>query len=223
MNLDPQTWTIIFAALNTVIAVTAVVAALMAPRISARLTATTELRRAKRQEKLWVLTQVMQNRPQTESLESIRALNLIDVIYHDHKEIRRLWRELYDMLTNPAFFGETNVGLAGQLISQKKSALLVAMARDLEYDIETFDVDRIYAPRWLVEQERITLADRKSKLPIADYFLATGQLPGAGPAANATTSTQPQPQAQQPAVPQAAEQKPDVVKGAAKTPSLPRT
>jgi len=105
-----------------------------------------------------VLTQLIQNRPTIESLEAVRALNLIDVIYHDHKEIRRLWREFYDMLTNPAFFAETNIGLGGQLINQKKASLLTAMARDLEYDIETFDVDRVYAPRWIVEQERINLA-----------------------------------------------------------------
>jgi hypothetical protein len=118
-NMDSQTWTNVIAISNLVIATTAVIVALAAPRIAAHLNADSDLKRQKRAEKLWILGQLMQTRPSSESPEAVRALNLIEVVYHDQPNIRGIWRDYHAMISNSAFFGN-NVNIGWQLIKTKK-------------------------------------------------------------------------------------------------------
>jgi hypothetical protein len=76
-------------------------------------------------------------------------------------------------------FRTNSLKIGWQLIKQKKADLLVEIARHLDYKIDNIDVDRIYAPRWLVENEQISMADRKLKLAAAEKVMAGGGHNGA--------------------------------------------
>lgn len=142
-------------------ALAAVLVALIAPVLGWMLARKGQRDDARRQLKLNVFGGVMENRHSTESVEAIRALNLVDVAFHDSPEVRRLWREYFEMISNKAFFQDA---LGKQLRDQKIQELLTEMARNLEFGIDRFDVARIYVPQWLVEQEALNARERQHRI-----------------------------------------------------------
>jgi hypothetical protein len=82
--------------------------------------------------------------------ENVRALNMIDVLFHDKASVRRLWREYYDMLANEGL----NHPDGWKQRQTKNLELLQEMAKVLGYGkaIGHLDVDRVYYPQGLVQQ-----------------------------------------------------------------------
>jgi hypothetical protein len=154
-----------------VIAITGVVAALCAPGISAWLVERSNKSNQKRQTRITIFGILMENRHAPQSREALRALNLIEVAFHDSPEIRRIWREYHGMISNDAFF-QSQVGI--QLTQQKMFELQSAMAKSLKFGIDQFDVERVYAPRWLVEEEEIRQRERDAKLSLLRGGSVTG-------------------------------------------------
>jgi hypothetical protein len=91
------------------VAVIAALVAAVSPFVSWRLARRGQIDDARRQVKLSVFGGVMQNRHSAESYEVIKALNLVDVAFHDDAAVRRLWREYLEMINSRAFF-ENNLG-----------------------------------------------------------------------------------------------------------------
>jgi hypothetical protein len=161
--MEPLKWTDLLAATNLIVAFVAVVVALAAPYIAWRLTRRSQREDDKRRTKLNVFGALMQNRHTPQSREAVAALNLIDVAFHDNKEVRRLWQEYFNMISHPtAAFLQSQVGV--ELVRQKLVELQTAMARDLAYSIDQFDIQRIYEPTWLREEEDLRIRDRQAKL-----------------------------------------------------------
>ncbi|MCB5176789.1 DUF6680 family protein [Microvirga lenta] len=146
--------------LSDLIAFIAVIVALLSPFVAWWLTRRSQLNDQKRQTRQSIFSALMENRHMVESKETVRALNLIDVAFHDHQRVRYLWREYHSMITKPAFF-ENLIGL--ELRNQKLLELQTEMARVLGYNIDQFDVERIYAPNWLDEEQAIARHDRATR------------------------------------------------------------
>ena len=59
------------------------------------------------------------------TIEYVRALNSIDVVFYDSKKVRKAWSDYYSVLQNPT--------PNSNLIFDKELLLIEAMAQDLHY------------------------------------------------------------------------------------------
>ena len=98
-----------------------------APRAAAKLAE--ELRRQgdRNQEhqknKLHVFAMLLQERAAIYSENGVRALNLVDVVFNDSREVRDAWAELFQIfLTDP---------IPPHVLEERLRKLLVAMAKDI--------------------------------------------------------------------------------------------
>jgi len=151
------------AAANWITAITAVLAAIAAPAITNRLNQRSQDRKLKRDTKLFIFGELMSHRHMHESPETVRAFNLIDLAFHDDPPVRRLWQEYHAMISNKNFFANP---LGPELIAQKKVELLEKMAQSLGYQntLNSFDINRVYAPGWLVDQYELSYLQRQQQL-----------------------------------------------------------
>ncbi len=128
------------------------VAVLFSPVIAVVVTLWWERRKDRRALKHWIFVTLMGGRHTPLSDQTIRALNLIDVAFHDDPGVRRLWREYFDMLNNEGLSNPAGV----QTRQRKNLELITAMGGTLGYgaDISHLDVDRVYYPVALADQVR---------------------------------------------------------------------
>ena len=129
-------------------------AILLSPAIAVGVTLWYQRRKEKRDARRWILTTLLSTRHSPINDESVRALNLIDVVFHDAPSVRKLWREYYEMLGNE---GLNNLMGWGQR-QRKNLELITEMAKVLGYgkEITHLDVDRVYSPQGLEDQARRT-------------------------------------------------------------------
>ena len=146
---------------SLILATVAAIIALIAPYLGWSLARRSQLADQKRQAKVNIFGALMENRHEMQSRPTIAALNLIDVAFHDEKEVRRIWREYHGMIINPAFF-TSDVGQ--ELHRQKLLELQAAMARALGYDVDRFDIERRYSPQWLADEEELRIRERNLRL-----------------------------------------------------------
>jgi hypothetical protein len=99
-----------------------------APMDAAQLAASLQEASERRRLKLWILATVMQNRHFLGEAEAVRALNLIDTVFHDVPQVRDAWANLFAALND-----RRNFPPAGPLpvIDERRTALLTSMAQDL--------------------------------------------------------------------------------------------
>lgn len=129
-----------------------VLAILLSPLIAVLVTVYLQNRREKRNQKLWIFNTLIATRHSPIADENVRALNMIDVAYHDSSCVRELWHEYFDMLGNE---GLNNPNGWGQ--RQKKNLeMITEMAKVVGYRtaITHLDVDRVYNPVGLGEQSQ---------------------------------------------------------------------
>lgn len=121
-----------------------VLAIVLSPAIAVGITLWHEIRREKRATKLWLFNTLIATRHAPITDEAVRALNMIDVVFHDAPPVRRLWRDYFDMLCN-----EGLANPAGWATRRKKNLeMITEMAKELGYGeaITHLDVDRVYTP-----------------------------------------------------------------------------
>jgi hypothetical protein len=108
-------------------------------------------RKAKRDARLTILSTLVSLRHSVVSYDSVRALNLIDLVFHDVPRVRKLWAEYFDMLCNAGL--NNPVGWTQR--NAKNVELITAMASELGLgrSISALDVQRIYSPVGLGEFE----------------------------------------------------------------------
>src|SRR5262249_44839243 len=85
----------------------AITATRKAPIDAAQLAASLQEANERRRLKLWVFATVMQNRHFMGETESVRALNLIDTVFHDVPPVRDAWANLYAALNDRRNFPPT--------------------------------------------------------------------------------------------------------------------
>jgi hypothetical protein len=129
-----------------------ILAILLSPVVAVLVTVFLQSRKEKRNQKLWIFNTLIATRHSPIVDENVRALNMIDVVFHDSARVRQLWREYFDMLCNE---GLNNPN--GWSQRQKKNLeLITEMAKVVGYGaaITHLDVDRVYYPIGLGEQSQ---------------------------------------------------------------------
>ena len=138
----------------------AVIATRKAPVDAAQVAASLQEASEKRRLKLWVFATIMQNRHFLGEAECVKALNLIDAVFHDVKEVRNAWANLYAALNDKRNFPETGPTTT---FDTRRTELLETMARSLGL-IDNFrpdDFSRVYVPTSLMAEMEIRNMQRK--------------------------------------------------------------
>ena len=98
------------------------------------------------------------------TIESVRALNIIDIVFADDKNVRARWKEYYDKLCveNPT---ETEL----KKIKTAQDKLLEAMAVSLGYkDKVTWEtIQNPYIPKGMVDAEQMQREYQNGQLAMA--------------------------------------------------------
>lgn len=131
-----------------------ILAVLLSPIIAVAVTLWYQARKEKRDAKRWIVQTLMATRHSPITDETVRALNLVDIVFHDSPTVRSLWHEYFDMLGNQGLNNPQ-----GWNSRQKKNLeMLTEMARVLGYGavLTHLDVDRVYYPQGLGDQAQRT-------------------------------------------------------------------
>ena len=119
-------------------------AVLLSPLVAVLVSMWLQDRKERRQNQLRILGTLIATHHEPLSPDSIRALNVIDLVFHDKPSVRRLWREYFEMvsnegLNNPQGWAQRN---------KKNLELITEMAKALGFGkaIGYLDVDRVYLP-----------------------------------------------------------------------------
>jgi hypothetical protein len=156
-------YTLIPAVFSAIAAFLAAYATWRAPITAAKMAETLRRDSAHAQErqknKLGLFTMLMQERAAIYSENGVRALNLIDVVFNDAREVREAWAELY-----LAFEPRNNIPPHVQ--EERLRKLLTVMAKEigLADQLRTDDLGRVYFPRALEEERLITDIQRRQTL-----------------------------------------------------------
>lgn len=131
-----------------------VAAIVLSPLIAVLVSVFLQHRREQRNQKLWIFNTLVSTRHQPIVDENVRALNMIDVAYHDEAKVRTLWREYYAMLSNQGL----NNQVGWQQRQTKNLEMITEMAKAVGYGnaISYLDVDRVYYPVGLGEASETT-------------------------------------------------------------------
>ena len=148
-----------------------ILAIALSPLIAVLVTVYLQNRKEERSHKLNVLATLIGSRHAPTSEETVRALNLIDVVFHDAPRVRELWHEYFGMLNNEGLNNPNGF----QQRQKKNLEMITEMAKALGYGeaITHLDMDRVYYPVALGEQARKNTA-------LVDGFLRVFEKLGAG-------------------------------------------
>ena len=129
-----------------------ILAILLSPVVAVLVTVFLQRRKEKRDQKLWIFNTLIATRHTPIVDENVRALNMIDVVFHDSARVRDLWHEYFDMLCNEGLNNPTGWGQR----QKKNLELITEMAKVVGYGaaITHLDVDRVYYPVGLGEQSQ---------------------------------------------------------------------
>lgn len=113
----------------------------------------------RRRLKMWVFSTLMQERAYIASIDAVRALNLIDVVFRDATEVREAWANLF-----LAYATDSTVPRHVQ--EERLRLLLREMALDLGIanSLRGDDLGRVYYPQAIEEEERLRQMERKVAL-----------------------------------------------------------
>jgi len=133
-----------------------------APGAAARLAETlrrdAEERGERQRYRLQLFSTLMQERAAIYSESGVRALNTIDVVFHDCRLVREAWAELFMVFSmNP---------MPNHLLEERLRKLLVAMAKEIGLGeaLRVDDLGRIYSPKALTEDRLIRDMQRNQNL-----------------------------------------------------------
>lgn len=134
-------------------------APLTAANLAESLRQQTERIAERRRMKLYVFSTLMQERAFLASTESVRALNLIDVIFHESAEVREAWAELF------LSFDQSN-NVPDHAKQERLRKLLRAMAIDIGVSdgLRLDDFGRVYYPNALAQEEAVRRLEREAAL-----------------------------------------------------------
>jgi hypothetical protein len=142
-----------------------------------------------RRMKMHVFATVMQERAAIYSLDGVRALNLIDVVFHDCRPVREAWAELHQS------YDTTRGAVPPHAQEERLRRLLIAMATDLGLgdQLRNDDFARTYFPNALLEEETVRRLQRKAALA-----QLSGQPATANTSPEVITSSSPSPYPERP-------------------------
>jgi hypothetical protein len=103
----------------------AVTATKKAPVDAARIAASLQEASENRRLKLSVFTTVMQNRHFLGATEAVKALNVIDAVFHDSAPVRDSWANFFSALNDPRNFPPAG---PMPIIDERRTALLASIS-----------------------------------------------------------------------------------------------
>ena len=154
---------VVAAFLSAVATLFAAIAAWRGPKSAAKLAEALRRESEKQNEakrlKLFIFTSLMQERAYLASTEAVRALNLIDVVFHDSRDVREAWSDLF-LAFNP------DHQVPRHAVEERVRRLLRATAEDIGISdsLRTDDLGRIYHPTALAEEEELRRRERQNAL-----------------------------------------------------------
>lgn len=127
-----------------------IVAIALSPVIAVLVTLWLQSRKEKRDRKYFVLSTLIANRETYATPENVRALNMVDLVFHDSGKIRTLWGELFAIFNDRSLVPPENT----EKQRRKYLELVVEMAKQLGYGkvITAFNTDRRYLPQGMLDQ-----------------------------------------------------------------------
>jgi hypothetical protein len=151
----------------------AVIATRKAPVDAAQVAASLQEASEKRRLKLWVFATVMQNRQFLGEADCVKALNLIDAVFYDDKEVRNAWANLYAATNDKRNFPPTGPTTT---FDARRTELLERMAKSLGLtdNFRPDDFSRVYVPTSIMREMEIR--DMQQKLlhsTLSDQLSAT--------------------------------------------------
>lgn len=133
-----------------------------APRAAAKLAEslrrTSEHVQERQRQKFQVFQTLMQERAAIYSEEGVKALNLIDVLFNDCREVREAWAELFLIFnTNP---------MPPHVLDERLRKLLSAIAKEIGLgdSLRTDDLGRVYSPNAITQDRLIKDLQRQQTL-----------------------------------------------------------
>lgn len=163
--MDWEVWinpSVIAAFLSAVAATAAAIATWRAPLSAAKIAE--HLRRQgdseleSRRFRLTVFATVMQGRAEIWSEDTVKALNSVDVAFHNSVTVREAWAELYQALnTSP---------MPGHVVDERTRKLLREMAKDLGLadSLRLDDFGRVYFPNDMAEERQMRSLQRREMM-----------------------------------------------------------
>lgn len=135
---------------ETRLATVNLLAVALSPLVAVLVSVWLQNRKERRQHQLMILGSLIATRHDPVSVDAVRSLNLIDLVFHKKATVRKLWREYFDMLTNQGL----NNPIGWEQRRKKNLELITEMAKVLGYgkQISHLDVDRVYIPAGIVDQ-----------------------------------------------------------------------
>ena len=101
----------------------------------------------KRNDQMYIFKTLMMDRGLSWNLDSVKCLNVIDIVFEDKESVIKQWRKYHDKIQceNP-----TNTEI--EKMNHEKEMLLLEMAKSLGYKKVTLDViQKPYTPNWIIE------------------------------------------------------------------------
>lgn len=131
-----------------------VIAVLISPIIAVLISLWVTEHLQKRRDRLDIFKVLMMTRENNCTLDFVKSVNAIDVVFHNRAKVRNAWKELYDS------YNATDPDL--QKIIDNHTNLLEVMANELGYkdQITWKNITNSYTPKWLL-QERQNESDFK--------------------------------------------------------------
>jgi Family of unknown function (DUF6680) len=160
--MTTEAYALLIAIFSAIATACAAIATWRAPQAAAKL-AESLRRDAQRHEELlrrkqYILATLMQERAQIYSENAVRALNSIDVVFNESREVREAWSELLSA------FGISP--LPQPLVDERIRKLLSAIAKDigLTDTLRNDDLGRVYFPTALAQDQFIRQMQRQQML-----------------------------------------------------------
>ena len=151
-----------------VISIISILAVIVAPIASVIIAQKLQERASLRKDKMDLFKTLMMARNGW-TVESVRALNILDIVYSDDNKVRAAWRKYYDRLCvddNPT---ETEL----KKIQEAQYELLETMAVSLGYKnkITWKTSQNPYNPKGMIEAEKNQQAFQNGQLAVAQYAM----------------------------------------------------
>lgn len=109
--------------------------------------------------KFYVFSTLMQERAFLATSDAVKALNLIDVVFHDSREVREAWAELFI-----AF--DRSKSIPNHVTEERQRKLLRAMAHDIGMsdNLRLDDFGRVYYPDAIAQEDHVRRLEREIRL-----------------------------------------------------------
>lgn len=124
-----------------------IIAIILSPVFAVLITVWLTTKNEKRKEKVEVFKQLMIARAIPGTIEYVKILNSLDVVFADSQKVRAAWKDLFNEYAK--------VNADNYSILSKRTKLIEAIAKDLGYnDKIAWDeiISNPYIPNWLVEE-----------------------------------------------------------------------